>query len=127
MTNWRIRGSSTYVVENNERLGPAAIVLANGVEDATTNNGRDELLEEEQQKRQADGGEVEVVNQEQRLELEGLTVAHKLPTAKDDGVVDGDEDGGRLERRHGSLERHELEVGDRVAHDGRPGLVEDRP
>ena len=45
----RIRGNWTYVVENNERLGPAAIVIADGMEDTTTDNSRDELLKEEKQ------------------------------------------------------------------------------
>ena len=67
------------------------------------------------------------MDQEQCLELEGLAVAHELPTTEDDTVVDSDEDGGRLECRHGRLERHELEVVGRVAHNGRPGLVEDGP
>ncbi len=122
-----MRGEGTYVVEDNKRLGPAALSVADGVEDATANNGRNQLLEEENQKDTADGGQVEVVDEEDGLELEGLTVAHELPSTKDDGVVDDDEDGGRLERGHRRLERHKLEVIGRVADDGSPGLIEDGP
>lgn len=97
------------------------------MEDAASDDGRDQLLNKEKQKNAADGSEVEVVNEEQRLELEGLTAAHQLATSENDGVVDDDEDGRRLERRHGRLERNELEVIGRVADDGSPSLVEDGP
>lgn len=117
----------TYVVEDNQGLGPAAIVVADGVEDAAASNGGHKLLNEEDEKDTADGSQVEVVDEEQRLELEGLAVAHVLAAAKDDGVVDDNEDGGRLEGRHGGLERHKLELVGRVAGDGSPGLVEDGP
>lgn len=82
----------THIVEDNERLGPAAIDVADGVEDALANESREELLNEQRQEDTTDGGEVEVVDEEERLELEGLAVAHQLPAAKDDGVVNDDED-----------------------------------
>lgn len=110
----------TYVVENNKRLSPATLGVADGVEDAAADDGREQLLNEESQKSTADNGQDEVVNQEETLELEGFPVAHDLSATEDDGVVDGDEDGGRLERRHGSLERHKLEVIGRVADTGSP-------
>lgn len=102
-------------------------MVANGVENTTTDNGRDELLKEEHKESTRDEGEVEVVDKEERLELEGLAVAHQLATTKDDGIVDDDEDGCRLEGRHGRLERNELEFIDGVADDSGPCLVEDRP
>lgn len=117
----------THVVEDNERLRPAAIVVADGMEDTLTVDGRNKLLNEENEKNTADGREVEVVDQEQRLELEGLAVAHHLAPTEDDGIVDDDEDGSRLESRHGSLEGDELELAGGIADNGGPGLVEDGP
>lgn len=117
----------TYVVEDNQRLSPAAIVVADGKEDTLADNGRQKLLNEESQEEAADGGQVEVVDEEERLELERLAVAHQLSTAKDDEVIDDDEDGRRLQSGHGSLERHELEVIGRVANNGREELVKDGP
>lgn len=108
-------------------LGPASIVVANGVEDAVADNGWEKLLNVQGQQDGADGGQDEVVNQEQGLELEGLAVAHQLATTKDDRVVDDDEDRSRLEGRHGRLERHKLELLGWVADTSGPCLVEDRP
>lgn len=97
------------------------------MEDAAADEGGHELLNEESQEDTADGSEVEVVDEEERLELEWLAVAHEGTATKDDGIVDDDEDGGRLESRHGGLKGHELEVVGRVANDGSPSLVEDGP
>lgn len=102
-------------------------MVADGVEDAVADNGRDELLNEEGKEDTADGREVKVVDEEERLELEGLAVAHEGAAAKDDGIVDDDEDGRRLEGGHGRLKGHKLELVDGVADDGRPGLVKDGP
>lgn len=102
-------------------------MIADGVEDAAANNRGNKLLDEEDQEDTADGGQVEVVDEEQSLELEGLAVAHESATTKDDGIVDDDEDGGRLEGRHGRLKGNKLELGGRVTDDGRPSLVEDGP
>ena len=102
-------------------------MVADGEEDSLADNCREQLLNEESQQKGADGGQVQVVDEEERLELEGLAVAHQLSTAEDDEVVDDDEDGRRLERGHGRLEGHELEVIGRVANDGRPELVKDGP
>lgn len=124
---FRVWAEITYVVEDNQRLSPAAIVVADGKEDTLTDNGRQKLLNEESQEEAANSGQVEVVDEEERLELERLAVAHQLSAAKDDEVVDDDEDGRRLQGGHGSLERHELEVIGRVANNGREELVKDGP
>lgn len=124
---FRVRTEFTHVVENNHRLSPATIVVADGKEDTLADNSGQKLLNEESQEEAADGGQVEVVDEEEGLELEGLAVAHQLSATKDDEVVDDDEDGRRLQSRHGSLERHELEVIGRVANDGREELVKDGP
>ena len=117
----------THIVEDNEGLSPATINIADGVEDAVANESREKLLNKQSQEDGADSGEVEVVDEEDGFELEGLTVPHQLPTAEDDGIVDDDEGARRLEGRHGRLERDKLELIDWIANDGRPGLVEDGP
>ena len=83
----------TYVIEDNERLSPATIHVADCVEDAAANNGGEELLNEESEETGADHGQEKVVDQEEALELEGLAVAHNLAATEDDNVVDDDEDG----------------------------------
>ena len=102
-------------------------MVANGVKNTTTDNGRDELLKEEHKKSARDESQVEVVDEKERLELERLTVAHQLATTKNDSIVDDNEDRSRLEGRHGRLERNELEFINRVADDSSPCLVEDGP
>lgn len=121
------RVDGTYVVEDNERLGPAAVGMADGVEDALANNSGQELLNVESEETGADEGEDQVVGEEKTLELVRLAVAHPLASSKDDGVVDDDEDAGRLDGRHGRDARLESELAHGVAHDGSPDLVEKRP
>lgn len=75
-------------------LGPASIVVADRVEDTMANDGGEKLLNEQSQKDGADGGQDEVVDEEQSLEFEGFAVAHQLAATEDDGVVDDNEDGG---------------------------------
>lgn len=118
---------STYVVKNNKRLGPATIIIANRVEDATSNNGRQQLLDEEGQEDGRDGSQVEVVNEEKCLELEGRAVAHKLATSKDDGVVNSNEKSCLLQGGHGRLPGDKPEVANRVASEEGPDLVKDGP
>lgn len=119
--------SNTHVVEDNKGLRPATIVVANGVKDTTASEGRDELLNEQDQENARDSRQIKVVDQEERLELERFAVTHDLAATKDDGIVDDNEDGSRLEGRHRRLERHELELLSRVSDDGLPGLAEYRP
>lgn len=102
-------------------------MVADGKEDTLADNSGQKLLNEESQEEAADGGQVEVVDEEERLELKGLAVAHQLSAAEDDEVVNDDEDGRRLQRGHGSLKGHKLEVIGRVANDGREELVKDGP
>lgn len=117
----------TYIVENNKRLGPATTVVANCMENASADNSGQQLLDEEPQEEGGDGSQVEVVDQEQRLELEGLAVAHKLTATEDDGVVDSNEYSRLFQGGHGSLSRGELEVPDGIASDGSPDFVKDGP
>lgn len=116
-----------YIVQDDQRLGPAAVCLANRVEHAVPDNGREQLLNKQREQDCADGCEVEVVDEEERLELEWLSVAHDFPAAEDEDVVGDDEDGRLLEGRHGRLAGDESEVVCGLARDRREGLVEDWP
>lgn len=124
-----IKGSldRTYVVQHDHGLSPTAIVVADGMKDTVAVKLGNQLLNKEDQEDTTDGGKVEVVDEEQRLELEGLSRAHQLAPTKDDDIVDDDEDGGGFESRHGSLEGHKLELLSRVSYNGLPSFAENGP
>lgn len=62
----RSGSEGTHVIQNHHGLGPATLGFADGVEDAMANHRREDLLNEEGEQDSADGGEVEVMDQEQR-------------------------------------------------------------
>lgn len=126
-TRFGAQRMSTYVVENNKRLGPATTVVADGMENASADDGGQQLLNEEGQEGGRDSSQVEVVNQEQGLQLEGRAIAHKLATTEDDSVVDGNEYSRLLQGGHGSLSSSEPEFACWIASNGSPDLVKDRP
>jgi hypothetical protein len=101
--------------------------MANGIEDTTADNRGKKLLNEENQQESTDGGQIKVMDQEELLQLERFPVAHKLPTTKDDGVVDDNEDARLLKRRHRRLPRHKSEILGRVTDNCLEGLAEDGP
>ena len=118
---------NTYVVKDNQLVRPAAFVVADGEEKTLPRNRGDQLLREEKQQGPADSGEVKVVHLEEKVELEGLTVAHKLPTTEDYSVVYNQRDNADLECRKGRLSLHEAEVLRLVARNGLKALFEDWP
>lgn len=122
-----LRSYQTYIVERNKRLGPAALVVADGVEDAVTDQSGQQLLNEESQEHTTDRGQVEVVDHEQEVELERRAIAHDFPAAKDDDVVGDEHRGGGLEGGHGRDALLELEFFRGIAHDGLVAGVEDGP
>lgn len=85
------------------------------------------LLNEESQETTADGSEVEVVDHEQTIQLEGWTIAHQLSAPKNDYVVCDDHQSTLLDGRHRRHTRFEFEVLWVVALDGREDLVEEWP
>lgn len=117
----------TNVVQDNQRLGPATIAVADGKEDTLADHGPQKLLNEESQEDAADGSEVKVVDQEERPQLEWLAVAHELAAPENNGIVDDDEDAGLLDRRHGRNAGLEAKVLGGIADDGLKGLAEDGP
>ena len=48
----------TYVVKQDQLVGPATVEVANGVEDTVPDERREQLLNEESQKTTADDGQV---------------------------------------------------------------------
>lgn len=102
-------------------------MVTDGVEQAFSDNRRQKLLNEEGQQKTGDGGEVEVVNQEECLELEGLAVAHELAATENNDVVQDDENARLLKSGHGRLPGDEAELADWVAGEKGPDFVKDRP
>jgi hypothetical protein len=115
------------VVQDNELVGPATFVRADGVKDAIPGDFRQELLNKQDQQKTADDGQVKVVDLEEKVELEGLTATHKLSTAKDDNVVNNKHGGRLLECSHGGLCRSEAKVLRLVTLDRDKGLFKDGP
>ena len=117
----------TYVVQNDKLVGPATTVVANCVQNTSSYDCGDQLLEEEDQEDTRDGSQVEVVDLEQAIEREGWAASHEFATSENDNVV-GDEHGcSRKVRRHGRLARREAEVLGLVALDGHKGLFKHGP
>jgi len=117
----------TYVVEDDKGLGPSTAMIADGVENAVTNDGGQELLDKQGQQDGADGGQDKVVDHKQGIQLEGGQLLHDLTTTKDDNVVSDQHSRGLLEGGHGCHALDELELASGVTHDLFIGLVEQGP
>jgi hypothetical protein len=117
----------TYVVKNNQLIGPTTINVTDAVEEAISVKRGDHLLSEQGKKTSADKSEIEVVELEKEAELDGIAVAHELPAAKDDEVVhDQHREGGAVCGEVG-LGLDEFKVFSMVTVDGHIGFVEDGP
>ncbi len=86
--------------------------------------GGDKLLNEENEEDGADGGQDEIMDQEQGLEFEGLSIAHPLATTENDGVVEDGEDEGFFQCRQWSPPSGKPEIIGRVADHDFEGLAE---
>lgn len=117
----------TDIVENDELPRPAPIILANGVKDASTNQGGQKLFDEEGKKNARDEGKVEIVNHEGTVEHKGLTILHQFTTAEDDDIVCDEANGRLFQGRHGGGPRYEEKIVGGVANDALESLVEDWP
>lgn len=71
-------GEVVEIVQNNQLVGPATLVVTDCEENAVPGNRWDQLLGEKHQQNEADGRQEEIVDLEQEVELEGWSVAHKL-------------------------------------------------
>ena len=108
-------------------LGPATVRVADGMEDTVTDDSWQQLLNVKRQQDGAHSRKDEIVDQEQGLELVWVAIAHPFSTSEDDRVIADNEDAGLLQSRHRGLAGNESELGGRIAHGGRPGLVKDGP
>lgn len=86
------RSALTYIVQDNEMLRPATVMVADGIKNAFSNDSRKELFNKKRKEERADYCEHEVVYQKQRLQLEGLSVSHQFSTTKNNCIVNGHED-----------------------------------
>ena len=102
-------------------------MVADGEEEAFPGNRGDQLLREKEEESPADGREVKVVHLEEKVELERLTVAHKLPASEDNDVVCDECDHTDFERRKRRLSLYEAKVLRLVAHNRLKHLLEDGP
>lgn len=77
----------TDIVQNDQLIGPAALVAADGEENAVPRQSGNQLLKEQGQQDAADDGQVEVVDLEQAVELQRFATLHEFSSTKDDNVV----------------------------------------
>lgn len=117
----------THIVKQNKLVRPATIEVANSVENAIPDQSRQELLNEERQKTTRDDGQVQVVDFERAVQLEGSAVPHDLAATQNDDVVRDERDDGLLVCGHDRLAGDEVELLARVAEHLLPGGGEDGP
>lgn len=118
---------NTYIVQDNEGLGPSTLVITNGEEETVSVERRQKLLNEESEKSRADRGQVEVVDHEQCVELKSRAVLHQLATTEDDYVVGHECNRCLLKGRHWRHTFDKLELAGWIAHNSLESLVENRP
>ena len=105
----------TYVVKQNQLVGPATVEVADGVENTVPDERREQLLNEESQKTTADDGQVQVVDLERTVQAEGRAAPHELTTTQNDDVVCNERKDRLFVCGHQDLALLELELLGRVA------------
>ena len=118
---------TTYIVDDNEGLGPSTFVIADSEEDTVFPDCRQQLLDEKSQQSTADNGQVEVVDHEQGVELERGTALHDLSASEDNDIVGDEHDRSLLDGGHGGHTTSELEFIRRISYHILKSLVEDGP
>ena len=118
---------TTYIVDDNEGLGPSTFVVADSEEDTVPPDCRQQLFDEKSQQSTADNGQVEVVDHEQGVELERGTALHDLSASEDNNIVGDEHDRSLLDGGHGGHTASELELTRRISHHILKSLVEDGP
>ena len=114
----------TYIVQNNQGLGPTTIVVTDSIKDTMVVEGRNKLLKEENKQNSAHSSEDKVVDHEKGVEFESWELLHDFPTTEDDSIVCDQGNGGFFKSRHRRLSIHEAEIVCRISDDGVEGLVE---
>lgn len=117
----------TYIVQNNQGLSPATIVVADSIKDTMVVEGRNKLFKEENKQNSTHGCKDEVMDHEKSVEFESRKVLHYFPTTKDNSIVCDQGNGSFFESGHGRLSIHEAEIICRISDDGVESLVEVRP
>ena len=118
---------TTYIVDDNEGLGPSTFVVADSEEDTVPPDCRQQLFDEKSQQSTADNGQVEVVDHEQGVELERGTALHDLSASEDNNIVGDEHDRSLLDGGHGGHTTSELEFIRRISYHILKSLVEDGP
>ena len=117
----------THIVENDELRRPSTIIIANRKEQTILGDGRDQLLQEQGQQNTADGSQIEVMNLEQAVEFERLSVPHEFASTEDDDIIRDQTDGRFRHGAHRGLARDEVEVLGRIAAHALERLGKDGP
>lgn len=119
--------AESYIVQNDKLIRPSAIVVANSKEKSLPRNDGNQLLGKKRKQYPTNSREVEVVDLEEKVELEGLAVAHQLSAAEDNNVVCDERDCACLEGRKRCLALYESEILGFVASDGLEDSLKDGP
>lgn len=120
-------GYTTYIVDDNEGLGPSTFVVADSEEDTVSPDSRQQLFDEKSQQSTADNGQVEIVNHEGCVELECGTALHDLSASEDNNIVGDEHDRSLLHGGHRGHTTGELELTRRISYHILKSLVEDGP
>ena len=125
--NYHYTHEITYIVQNDQWLSPATIVVTDSIKDTMVIQGRNKLFKEENKQNSTHSCEYEIVDHEKSVEFESWELLHDLPTTKDDSVVCDHGNGGFFKCGHRRLSVHEAEIVCGISDDGVEGLVEEWP
>lgn len=118
---------ATYVVQDDERLSPAAALITDSVEDSVSPESGHQLLNEQGQQDGADDSQEEVVDHEQSVELERRQLLHDFAATENENVVGNEHHGSLLQGGQRGHIRGESELAGGIPHDLLVGMVEERP
>ena len=99
-------------------------MVADSMENASSSDCRQDLLNKECQENSTDGSEIEIMDEEEPLQLKRLSVAHEFSPAQNHCIVRKNEDRGLLQCGHWRLPSDEVEIIGRVADDSFEDLAE---
>jgi len=111
---FQIFGKVVQVVKYDKLIRPAAGATDSIIQTVGPNSGN-ELLKEENQQDPTDGGEIQIVNQEERIQLQRWSISHPFSATQNDKIVDEEHGSGLLQCRKRRLTWRELKVVSMVA------------